>query len=197
MRCSKPRIPLPGQAVWGCPRGRNRSVQAGSRSARGFGIHQPLSQNCLYCQLRSENTVLPRFRLNWEQIKGACQEGYDLGMRYLILESGEDQYYTDMIMCNLLTNLEKQFPEVKFGLGFPGRAQQGLLPADVQGRSPGLPASLRNSGPPAFFQAPSPAQAPFPPKLTATTMPRRLAIPWMAGFLVGRPLRRRNIWPVP
>ena len=90
-----------------------------------FTNHCP--KNCLYCQLRSENTVLPRFRLNWEQIKGACQEGYDLGMRYLILESGEDQYYTDMIMCNLLTNLKKQFPEVKLGLALEERSIRFVL----------------------------------------------------------------------
>ena len=139
--------------------------------------------------------MLPRFRLNWEQIKGACQEGYDLGMRYLILESGEDQYYTDMIMCNLLTNLKKQFPEVKLGLALEERSKtsyQRMFKAGAQGYL------LRyETADPCIFPSSIPLPRPFPPKLTATTMPRRLAIPWIRASLVGRPLRRRNIWPVP
>ena len=60
-----------------------------------FSNHCP--QNCLYCRRREENDELPRFRLNWEQIRGACALGYELGVRSFLLEGGEDHYYTDMI----------------------------------------------------------------------------------------------------
>jgi biotin synthase len=74
-----------------------------------FTNHCP--KNCFYCDLRAENSELKRFRLNWEQIRGACQEGYKMGLRTFVLQSGEDHYYTDMIMCNLLTTLKQEFPD--------------------------------------------------------------------------------------
>lgn len=57
-----------------------------------FSNHCP--QNCLYCPRREENGELHRFRLNWEQIRGACALGYELGIRSFMLEGGEDHYYS-------------------------------------------------------------------------------------------------------
>lgn len=84
-----------------------------------FTNHCP--RNCFYCDLRAENTDQPRFRLNWEQIRGACQAGYDMGLRTFVLQGGEDHYYTDMIMCNLLTNLKKQFKDCALTLALGER----------------------------------------------------------------------------
>lgn len=86
-----------------------------------FTNHCP--KNCLYCDLRAENTDQPRFRLNWEQIRGACQLGHDMGLRTFILQGGEDHYYTDMIMCNLLTNLKKFFPDCALTLALGERSK--------------------------------------------------------------------------
>jgi biotin synthase len=82
-----------------------------------FTNHCP--RNCFYCDLRAENSDLKRFRLNWEQIRGACREAFKLGIRTFVLQSGEDQYYTDMIMGNLLSTLKQEFPEcaVELALG--------------------------------------------------------------------------------
>ena len=87
-----------------------------------FTNHCP--QNCLFCQRRAENNDLARFRLNWEQIRGACGLGYELGIRSFLLQGGEDHYYTDMIMCNLLQNLKKQFPDCALGLSIGERSRQ-------------------------------------------------------------------------
>ncbi len=86
-----------------------------------FTNHCP--KNCLYCDLRAENIEQPRFRLNWEQIRGACQLGYDMGLRTFVLQGGEDHYYTDMIMCNLLTNLKKIFPDCALTLALGERSK--------------------------------------------------------------------------
>ena len=148
-----------------------------------FTNHCP--KNCLYCQLRSENTVLPRFRLNWEQIKGACQEGYDLGMRYLILESGEDQYYTDMIMCNLLTNLKKQFPEVKLGLALEERSKasyQRMFKAEAQGYL----LRYETADPLHFSKLHPPAQA-LSTKIDCYNDAKAIGYTMDTGFLVGAP----------
>lgn len=87
-----------------------------------FTNHCP--RNCLFCRRREENNDLPRFRLNWEQIRGACELGYRMGIRSFLLQGGEDHYYTDMIMCNLLRNLQQQFPDCALGLSIGERSRQ-------------------------------------------------------------------------
>lgn len=87
-----------------------------------FSNHCP--QNCLYCPRREENGELHRFRLNWEQIRGACALGYELGIRSFMLEGGEDHYYTDMILCNILTNLKREFPDCALGLSVGERTKK-------------------------------------------------------------------------
>lgn len=47
-----------------------------------------------------------------------------MGIRSFLLQGGEDHYYTDMIMCNLLRNLQKQFPDCALGLSIGERSRQ-------------------------------------------------------------------------
>jgi biotin synthase len=86
-----------------------------------FTNHCP--RNCFYCNLRAENKDLKRYRMNWEQIRAACREGYNMGLRTFVLESGEDPYYTDMIMCNILMNLKEEFPDCAITLAMGERSK--------------------------------------------------------------------------
>ena len=86
-----------------------------------FTNHCP--RNCFYCDLREENRDKKRFRLNSEEIRGALKEGYELGLRSFILESGEDHYYTDIIMGNLISTLKGEFPDCALGLSIGERSR--------------------------------------------------------------------------
>src|SRR3990167_1504123 len=52
--------------------------------------------DCLYCGLRKENLTLPRYRMNVDEIVDIAHEAVvKAGYKLLVLQSGEDYFYTD------------------------------------------------------------------------------------------------------
>lgn len=67
--------------------------------------------NCLYCGIRGENTGVKRYRLSKEQILSCCKTGRELGFSTFVLQGGEDLYYTDKIMCDIIYSIKSQYPD--------------------------------------------------------------------------------------
>lgn len=67
--------------------------------------------DCLYCGIRKSNMKVERYRLTNEQILECCQMGYDFGFRTFVLQSGEDPYYTDEIICDLICMIKDKLPD--------------------------------------------------------------------------------------
>lgn len=67
--------------------------------------------NCLYCGLRAANTKAERYRLSKKEILSCCEEGYRLGYRTFVLQGGEDPYFTDDRVCDIVTAIRKQYPD--------------------------------------------------------------------------------------
>ena len=67
--------------------------------------------NCLYCGLRAGNTHAERYRLSKEEILACCDEGYLLGYRTFVLQSGEDPYYTDDMICDIISSIKARYPD--------------------------------------------------------------------------------------
>ena len=67
--------------------------------------------NCYYCGIRRDNLRVERYRLMPEQILACAEEGYGLGYRTFVLQGGEDPYYTDERVCNLVATLHTRFPD--------------------------------------------------------------------------------------
>ena len=70
--------------------------------------------DCLYCGLRRSNSHAERYRLTSEEILDCCRVGYQLGFRTFVLQSGEDGWYTDRRMCDLIAAIKQ---ETRFGVG--------------------------------------------------------------------------------
>lgn len=49
---------------------------------------------CTYCGLRERNDSLQRYRIPTEEIVQIAKKAYELGYRTVVLQSGEDYYYT-------------------------------------------------------------------------------------------------------
>lgn len=64
--------------------------------------------NCYYCGIRRGNTGAVRYRLTKEEILSCCQEGYDLGFRTFVLQSGEDPYFTDEKICEIVAAIRHE-----------------------------------------------------------------------------------------
>ena len=67
--------------------------------------------DCLYCGLRRSNSHAERYRLTSEEILDCCRVGYQLGFRTFVLQSGEDGWYTDRRMCDLIAAIKQEWPD--------------------------------------------------------------------------------------
>lgn len=67
--------------------------------------------DCLYCGIRKSNQNAQRYRLNKEEILQCCEEGYALGFRTFVLQGGEDAYFTDKKICDIVSTIKKQYPD--------------------------------------------------------------------------------------
>lgn len=66
-------------------------------------------KDCCYCGLRSENHSLPRYRMSVEEIIETAVKAVDeKGYKLLVLQSGEDDYYTDEILENIIKRIKER-----------------------------------------------------------------------------------------
>lgn len=80
--------------------------------------------DCLYCGIRRSNGHCQRYRLEPEEILECCREGYALGFRTFVLQGGEDGYYTDDRLCELLKNIKNQYPDCAVTLSLGQRSRE-------------------------------------------------------------------------
>lgn len=67
--------------------------------------------NCYYCGIRRDNRHVQRYRLTTEQILNCCRQGYQLGFRTFVLQGGEDPYFTDQRMEEIIRQIKGEFPD--------------------------------------------------------------------------------------
>lgn len=67
--------------------------------------------DCFYCGIRRSNCKAERYRLTKDQILSCCAEGYNLGFRTFVLQGGEDGYYTDEKMVDMIRSIKNNYPD--------------------------------------------------------------------------------------
>ena len=77
--------------------------------------------DCLYCGIRRSNTRCERYRLTKEEILSCCEEGYRLGMRSFVLQGGEDGYYSDGILTEIVADIRQKYPDCAITLSMGER----------------------------------------------------------------------------
>lgn len=65
-------------------------------------------RNCIYCGIRKDNENLERYRLSPEEIVSIAQRGAKLGYKTVVLQSGEDSWYTVDILCEIIEEIKKK-----------------------------------------------------------------------------------------
>lgn len=83
--------------------------------------------DCYYCGIRKSNPNCQRYRLTPEDILMCCKEGYELGFRTFVLQGGEDGYFTDDILCELIKNIKKDYPECAVTLSLGERSKESYI----------------------------------------------------------------------
>ena len=80
--------------------------------------------DCYYCGIRHGNKKAVRYRLSREDIMECCREGYALGFRTFVLQGGEDPYYTDDIMCEIISSIRKEYPDCAITLSVGEKSRE-------------------------------------------------------------------------
>ena len=78
--------------------------------------------NCYYCGIRASNTEVSRYRLTTEEILSCCEQGYNLGFRTFVLQGGEDMYYTDDVMVDIISGIRNKYPDCAITLSLGERS---------------------------------------------------------------------------
>lgn len=80
--------------------------------------------NCYYCGIRRDNRCAERYRLTKEQILTCCAEGYGLGFRTFVLQGGEDPYFTDARVCEIVSAIRKAYPDCAITLSIGEKSRE-------------------------------------------------------------------------
>jgi len=67
--------------------------------------------DCFYCGIRMSNKNAERYRLTKEQVLDCCRTGYELGFRTFVLQGGEDGYFTDDRLCDMISTIKSKYSD--------------------------------------------------------------------------------------
>jgi len=65
-------------------------------------------KDCNYCGLRKDNLELERYRMSEDEILEIVNDIKNMGLKTVILQSGEDPHYTKEIMGNILKRIKNE-----------------------------------------------------------------------------------------
>jgi len=74
-------------------------------------------RNCMYCGLRRDNKNIERYRLTEEEILDFANKAVSYGYKTLVLQGGEDDYFTKDRMTNIVKEIKKLGVALTLSLG--------------------------------------------------------------------------------
>ena len=77
--------------------------------------------DCYYCGIRKSNKQCERYRLTKDEIMNCCKQGYELGFRTFVLQGGEDGYFSNDILCDIVSAIHKNYPDCAITLSMGER----------------------------------------------------------------------------
>ncbi|MGI6290967.1 MAG: [FeFe] hydrogenase H-cluster radical SAM maturase HydE [Bacteroidales bacterium] len=83
--------------------------------------------DCLYCGIRKSNAHVSRYRLDKASILDCCKRGHDLGFRTFVLQGGEDAYYNDKLMVDIISTIKKLYSDSAVTLSLGEKKKETYL----------------------------------------------------------------------
>ncbi|NMA95110.1 MAG: [FeFe] hydrogenase H-cluster radical SAM maturase HydE [Clostridiales bacterium] len=77
--------------------------------------------NCYYCGIRKGNLNIRRYRLTAKDILDSCKIGHRLGFRTFVLQSGDDPYFTDDKIVEIVDMIKNRYPDAAVTLSIGER----------------------------------------------------------------------------
>jgi len=81
-------------------------------------------KGCKYCGINKYNNKAERYRLSKDEIVSSCDIGYKLGYRTFVIQGGEDSYYTDDILSEIIIDIKKANPDCRITLSLGERSKE-------------------------------------------------------------------------
>lgn len=80
--------------------------------------------DCYYCGIRKNNPNCDRYRLTKTEILQCCKEGYELGFRTFVMQGGEDGFFTDEVLCDIVSEIKNAFTDCAITLSMGERSKE-------------------------------------------------------------------------
>ena len=80
--------------------------------------------DCYYCGIRRSNACAERYRLEKETILACCENGYTLGYRTFVLQGGEDGYFTDERICDIVSSVHEKYSDCAITLSIGEKSKE-------------------------------------------------------------------------
>ena len=141
--------------------------------------------DCYYCGIRKSNRSCERYRLTEEQILECCAEGYELGFRTYVLQGGEDAYFSDEVVCDLVRRIKQNYPDCAVTLSLGERSRDSYQRMFDAGADRYL---LRHeTADKEHYERLHPAQMSFDNRMQCLRDLREIGYQVGCGFMVGSP----------
>lgn len=73
--------------------------------------------NCLYCGIRKGNQHISRYRMSEEELIEVARNTANIGFKTIVMQSGEDIFYTADKMCRIIEQIKKFDVAVTLSIG--------------------------------------------------------------------------------
>lgn len=141
--------------------------------------------DCFYCGIRRSNCNVSRYRLTERDIISCVKRGYPLGFRTFVLQGGEDAYYTDEVLCRIISAVKKDFPDCAVTLSLGERSFESYKALKTTGADRYL---LRHeTANKAHYGKLHPSQMSYDNRVQCLKNLKTLGYQTGAGFMVGTP----------
>ncbi|MBY0756252.1 [FeFe] hydrogenase H-cluster radical SAM maturase HydE [Clostridium sardiniense] len=81
-------------------------------------------RDCMYCGIRKSNKNADRYRLTFDEIIQCADIGDKLGYKTYVLQGGEDAYFTDERMVEIIKEIKKRHPNNAITLSLGERSYE-------------------------------------------------------------------------
>ena len=141
--------------------------------------------DCLYCGIRKSNTNCHRYRLDADTILSCADEGYELGFRTFVLQGGEDAYYTDAVLCDIIERIKSIHPDCAVTISMGERSRESYRALRDAGADRYL---LRHeTANPEHYRQLHPDSMSYDNRMQCLNTLRELGYQVGCGFMVGSP----------
>lgn len=143
--------------------------------------------NCFYCGIRRDNKKADRYRLSSDEILSCADYGYNLGFRTFVLQGGEDAYYTDEMLCDIVKQLKEKHSDCAVTLSLGERSFKSYRALRNAGADRYL---LRHeTADPEHYGKLHPPEMSHKNRLECLENLKKLGYQVGAGFMVGSPFQ--------